>query len=148
MPANYPTNQFYVGNDGSVWQYSASQGTWLNQGKPYNVNAPTAVTASQSPVPAGYPTSAAYTDSTGNVWTWNGSTWIISGSVYSGGQLTSTAGVTPPVSVNVSPSAAVDSYQTILDWLTQQTLITGVPNWLIAAGVGIVGYKVLGKGGR
>ena len=54
-----------------------------------------------------------------------------------------------PVSVTVSPTGA-DPYQSLLDWLTQQTLITGYPNWLIGVGVGLLGWYLVTpkKGGR
>lgn len=137
MPAGFPTNQFYVAPDGSVWEYSVSSNSWFNTGTPYMQPGSAPATAT-SPVPAGYPTSSAYTDANGNIWTWNGSQWAISGSVQTGGAITPT---TPPVSVTVTPTSTDTGYQAVLDWLTQQTLISSLPNWLVLAG-GALAYKM------
>lgn len=37
VPIGFPTNQFFVSNDGSVWEYSQAQSAWMNTGTPYNV---------------------------------------------------------------------------------------------------------------
>jgi hypothetical protein len=113
--------------------------------QPPPVTAPSSSVAS-SPVPSNFPKSGAYTDGNGNIWTWDGKQWAISGSVATGGAITS-ASPSSPVNVTVSP-ANDSGYQTILDWLTQQTLISGVPNWVIGGAAVLLGYKVLGKGGR
>src|SRR6266850_8445319 len=39
VPPSYPTNQFFVAPDGSVWEYSSSSGKWFNTGTPYNTGA-------------------------------------------------------------------------------------------------------------
>ena len=61
-------------------------------------------------------------------------------------------GITPtsaaPVSVSVqAPAAAAGSsdYQAVLDWLTQQSLISGVPNWGVAAGALVAFMLLKGK---
>jgi len=53
VPVGFPTNQFFVSNDGSVWEYSQAQGGWINTGTPYNVG------ASASPQAAAASTQAA-----------------------------------------------------------------------------------------
>lgn len=110
VPSGFPTNQFYVAPDGSVWEYSVSGNRWFNTGTPYNVNAP-----ANPPAPAA---AASPTD---------------------GGTSQ------PPVSVTVSTAPTESGYQSILDWLTQQTLITGLPNWVLLAG-GAVAYKMFFSG--
>lgn len=115
VPPGFPTNQFYVAPDGSVWEYSVSSNSWFNTGTPYNVNAPGGGATA--------PTPAATTDSGASQ---------------------------PPVSVTVSTPASESGYQSILDWLTQQTLISGFPNWTILAG-GALAYKMFfasGSSGR
>jgi hypothetical protein len=144
VPAGFPVNQMFVAPDGSVWEYSTSSNAWFNTGTPYSAPSSQPAPAS-TPVPAGYPTSAAYTDSNGNIWTWTGSQWAISGSVNTGGAMTP---VTPPVSVTVAPTPAESTYQSILDWLTQATLVSPVPNWIVAVGVALLAMKVTGGGKR
>jgi hypothetical protein len=124
VPAGYPTNMLYTYTDGSVWQYSASIGGWTE------IQAPSTTTSmlTSTGVPTGTPTTAPYTDSAGNVWTYNPTTgqWAIS----------------------VPASAASSGYQSILDWLSTSTLITGVPNWIIAAGAGFAAIKLMNPSGR
>lgn len=113
VPAGFPTNQFFVAPDGSVWEYSVSANQWINTGTPYNVNPPPSA-----------PTAAP------------------SGS----GDASAPAA---PVNITVAPTPATSSgYQAILDWLTQQTLVTGIPNWLVGSGVALLAYKAMGSGGK
>jgi hypothetical protein len=125
VPVTFPTNQYYVNTaDGSVWEYSASAGTWLNTGVPYNVNAPTpAQTAAQNAA-----AQAATTTPT-----------------------TSTA----PISTTIAPDLTTGtSYQSILDWLSQNTLAASlgfnVPNFVvvIAVGAGVLWFMQRPKAGR
>ena len=111
VPAGYPTSQFFVAPDGSVWEYSNNSGSWFNTGTPYNTGATPALITPAAPV-SSQPSSAT------------------------------------PVSVTVAPAAVSSGYQTILDWLTQQTLISSVPNWVVGAGVALLVYKFSGKGGK
>jgi hypothetical protein len=117
VPAGYPTNMLYTYTDGSVWQYNASIGGWTE------IQAPSTTTSmlTSSGVPTGTPTTAPYTDSAGNVWTYNPTTgqWAI------------------------SVPASSSGYQSILDWLSTSTLISGVPNWIIAAGAGFAAIKLM-----
>lgn len=122
VPAGYPTNLLYTYTDGSVWQYSASIGGWTEIQGPSTTT--TALTSSG--VPVGTPTTAPYTDSAGNVWTYNPTTgqWAI------------------------SVPASTSGYQSILNWLSTSTLISGVPNWIIAAGAGFAAIKLMNPSGR
>jgi hypothetical protein len=51
------------------------------------------------------------------------------------------AGATPAP----APSAAPDSYQSVLDWLSESTLISGLPNWGIVAAAGLT-FVLLTRG--
>lgn len=111
--------------------------------------AATVTTAQQSAatgyiVPPGTPLNTTYADPSGNVWAYNPAAgkWALS--------ITATA---TGSSAATDPSAAVaaageSSYQSILDWLSQQTLIGGVPNWVIGAGVVFAYSWISRKGGR
>jgi hypothetical protein len=114
VPVGFPTNQFFVSNDGSVWEFSQAQGTWINTGTPYNVG-PSAV----SPTPAAVPAGAV-----------------------------SPAASTQPVNVTVAPAATESAYQSVLDWLSQSTLISSVPNWILVLGAGLLALKISREGRR
>jgi hypothetical protein len=107
VPVGFPTNQFFVSNDGSVWEYSQAQGGWINTGTPYNVSAP----SSSAALPA------------------------------AGSSAASPASAAAPV-VNITTPAQESTYQTILDWLGQSTLISSVPNWVLVLGAGLVALKI------
>src|ERR1700758_76588 len=111
VPVTFPTNQYYVNTaDGSVWEYSASAGTWLNTGVPYNVNAPTpAATAAQNAAAQAATTTPTTT--------------------------------TAPISATIAPDLTTGtSYQSILDWLSQNTLAASlgfnIPNFVVVIAVG------------
>jgi len=110
VPPGYPTNQFFVAPDGSVWEYSQTAGNWFNTGTPYSTGA--------TPSNPSTPTAGI-----------------------------NTASAAPsPVNLTVTPAPISSGYQAILDWLTQTTLVSPVPNWIVAAGVGFVGWKMFGSG--
>jgi hypothetical protein len=54
--------------------------------------------------------------------------------------------VVAPVSIAPAAAPAASEYQTIFDWLTQQTLISSVPNWIVAGGVALLAFKFMGEG--
>lgn len=60
------------------------------------------------------------------------------------------SGTPAPVDVSVSTPAASSGYQDILNWLSENTLISSVPNWAVAGGVGLLGIALMsmGKGKR
>lgn len=111
VPIGFPTNQFFVSSDGSVWQFG--NGKWFNTGTPN--------TAGGSGAPPALPAAAP---------------------IAAGGD---TSAPVAPVSVTVAP-AGESSYQAILDWLTQSTLISPVPNWIVGGGVALVAWKLFGSG--
>ena len=43
-------------------------------------------------------------------------------------------------------TASSDGYQSILDWLSEQTLISGMPNWVIAGGGVLAGIWLMNRG--
>jgi hypothetical protein len=153
VPSGFPTNQFFVNTDGSVWEYGANG--WFNTGTPYNTAASSTVPISTStsttavssttgtPVPAGYPTNAEFINTDGTIWTYNSAVgaWQYSGISQSAAASTTAA---------TTATTAEGDVQSLLDWFSQSTLITGLPNWILAAGAGLVALKFLqpSKGGH
>jgi hypothetical protein len=86
-----------------------------------------------------------YTDANGNIWTYNGTNWTITGNANAGGQLTQPA---PVAAASAAPSSAPSTYQPILDWFTQSSLISAVPNWMVALGAGLLLKKMSSNGGK
>jgi len=109
VPAGYSPNSVFIANDGSQWEYSVSDGKWIDVGTPYNLNSPgvtpatttpgTASNASQvsgTPVPIGYPIGQAFTDGYGNTWQYSAAygTWTMT---------TSAAGSSAAISAGTAP---------------------------------------------
>jgi hypothetical protein len=92
--------------------------------------------ASSGSQPAGVQTSAIVGyDSYGNP--------IYAGSAAASSLLTSSAADTGAAAAPVTAAPATESdYQTVLDWLSEETLISGVPNWGVAAG-GVAAFLLL-----
>lgn len=135
VPSTQPLNQPYTDAYGNVWTYGASG--WQITG-----NASSVLPASPvSPVPANYPTSLPYTDRQGNTWTYGTSGWQTSSYGSSAGGGGSYTGGTTTVSTS-------SGYQSVLDWLSQQTLISGIPNWGIVAAAGAAVLLLKNRGGR
>lgn len=112
------------------------------------VESPISNATAGTPVPSGFPTNQFFVNqSDGSVWEYSGVSgkWVNTGTPYNinapaaAPAPTTTTSVsdagtpTQPVSVSVAAPSSESTYQTILDWLTQQTLISGVPNWTVAA---------------
>ncbi len=117
VPTGYPTSQLFVNSDGSFWQYNPASQNWVNVGTPYNTGA-SATPAAPAPSSSGASTAPP-------------------------------ANTTAPAPVNVSvaPAAAQSSYQAILDWLQQDSLLSsigfaGTPNWIVAGAGVLLAYKV------
>jgi hypothetical protein len=117
-----------------------------------------------TPVPAGYSTSQIFVDPNGTFWEYSASQnqWMNVGTPYNTGASAGVPPVTPgttpsaptalttpttaPAPVNVSVAAASSSYQSILDWLQQDTLgatvgFSSIPNWIVAAGAAALAWK-------
>jgi hypothetical protein len=122
----------------------------------------TAATAG-TPVPAGYSTNQFFVSPDASVWEYSATNakWFNTGTPYNTGAAatpaaaaasssldTSSSAAAPaqPVSVTVAPAMAASGYQAILDWLTRQDLITGVPNWIVGGGVALLAWKLTQKG--
>lgn len=111
VPDGTPTDELYTAPDGSVWQYNPSVAEWQE------VESAGYVTQQSSaqygtPVPVGYPTNEIYTDANGNEWEFTNGQWeqIVAGQA------------TAQVSASVTAGS----------WFSDQTLIPGVSNGLIA----------------
>lgn len=146
VPSNFPTNQFFVNSDGSVWEYGASG--WFNTGTPYNNGASsgssststTGVSTAGTPVPAGYPTNATFTASDGSLWSFNAAsnTWQYAG--------VSAAAATSAAAAPLVAPAAESDFQSLLDWLPESNTITGVPNYVIAGVAVLAAWKLFYSG--
>lgn len=96
----------------------------------------TSATAATAGATAGFPTNPTngqtYVDSSGNTWTYSSA---------SGWQETAAAS---------TAAAATDTsgYQSILDWLSESTLISGFPNWGVAAVVGLGAVWLMNRQSR
>lgn len=126
---------------------------------PQQIPSPVTSSTTGTPVPAGFPVNQFFVAPDGSVWEYSAAskTWLNTGTPYNVGAPAaptptpgSSSASTPaqPVSVTVNtPAASSGGYQAILDWLTQQTLISGIPNWVIAGGGVLLAYK-MSSGGK
>lgn len=107
-----------------------------------------------SPVPANFPTNQLYVAPDGSFWEYSQARgmWINTGTPYNVGAPIAAAPTTPtsapsPVTV-VSPPApapATSPYQSVIDFATGSTLISGIPNWLVGVGIYLGGKLLLEK---
>lgn len=152
-PATWPTNQPYTDTNGNVWTYSPATG-WQVTSNAYGAGALAATGVSV--VPANWPTNQPYTDASGNVWVYTGTGWQISTYGTGTSPYTTAAaeqaamsaqaygGYGAPAAAPATAAAAGGGYQSILDWLSEETLISGLPNWGILAAAGVV-FMMLNK---
>jgi hypothetical protein len=165
VPPGYPTGSVFVDASGNSWAYSG--GVWTNLGSGAGAQANAANVAasnasasltSTSPVPASWPTTSVYVDSSGNVWAYSGSAWENYGSganaqsqaalvanAQAQALTASGASTTSPAPVTVTTSS--DDFQSVLTWFSDTDVlgglgIAGVPNWVPAAGIGLLLAKV------
>lgn len=132
VPVGYPISSPYGDLYGNTWQFNPATGTWtetaIGSASSAALAAGGAVAgAAGSPIPAGTSTAAPYTDANGNTWVYDPATgnWQLA-----------------------SSGAAASPYSSILTWLSQSSLISPVPNWVIVVGVGFVALKFMQPGGR
>lgn len=154
VPAGYPTNQAYFAVDGSVWSYSSSSGQWMETEPPGSSQNPSSgyISTLASPVPAGYPTTQPYFSTDGSVWNYNSTIarWVetqLPGSAAAAllNQQASGTPVTSAAPVTVQTGAS--SYQSVIDWFSQDTIISGIKNvWIL--GAGFLAYTFLKNKGR
>jgi hypothetical protein len=123
---------------------------------------PVAAGNAGTPVPAGFSTNQIFVAPDGSFWQYSTarSQWVNVGTPYNTGAgagvppvtpgttpsapTTPAAGVAPPV--NVSVAAPSSTYQSILDWLQQNTLgssigFSSIPNWIVAAAAAALAWK-------
>jgi hypothetical protein len=171
VPVGFPTNQIFMAPDGSQWVYSTAQGIWLNEGTPFNLSAASNPPSTSTSLPMEPTAGMTYTDSSGNIWTFNGTSWSITGSAATAAAAAAPAnpaiGATyTDASGNIwtyngsswqmttaaasTAAAASGPYNSVLDFLTQENLISGVPNWMVGAGA-VLAYMLISaklSGGR
>jgi hypothetical protein len=82
-------------------------------------------------VPSTWPTSQPYIDSSGNTWTWSGA---------GGWQITTYANSAATAANTAASSTGAATATTPPSWFTDPTqeLISGVPNWGLVAGGGVI----------
>jgi hypothetical protein len=121
----------------------------------------TATPTVASPVPSTQPTNVPYVDSQGNIWTYNASTgqWQITGNVdsalsdssesaYASEEYAAAAGApSVPASPAGGGGGGSSPYQSIINWLDSDSLISGVQNFWILGGA-VVGVYLLKNRGR
>ncbi|MGA7793429.1 MAG: hypothetical protein WCA19_10350 [Candidatus Acidiferrales bacterium] len=153
VPIGFPTDSVFINQaDGSQWEYSSLQGSWISVGTPYNLAAPSAASLPQqpqvssaaaastgstsaqvygTPVPIDYPTTSLYVDSSGNTWQFSGATntWTVSALA-----ATSTAAAT-----TTTTTTSLSVTDQVAAWLSGSTAIGtwSVPNALLAGGVAL-----------
>lgn len=147
VPQNFPTSSLFVDSSGNTWQFSSASGQW-GQISTGTAASPSGFYAGTL-VPNGTPTNQPYVDNYGNVWIFNAAanSWSISTASNSALLAQDQAAAAAGATTTTAAATTETGTQSILDWLTEQTLITGVPNWALAAGVGIIALKLSqGKG--
>jgi hypothetical protein len=165
-PANPPIPQYPSGSD----LVRSGVFTWPVI-SPANPPTPHYPPTPATPVPAGFPTNQMFVAPDGSFWQFSTSNnqWVNVGTPYNTGAAATPpatppsstgANTTPPattapapVAASASPSIVTSSYQEILDWLNQDSLLAtigfaGIPNWITGAGVALIVYKVSNKSGR
>jgi hypothetical protein len=171
VPVGFPTNQIFVNSDGSQWVYSTTQGIWVSEGIPFNLSAASPPPATSTSMPMEPTAGMTYTDASGNVWTYNGTSWTITGSSTAatgapanptvGSTYTDASGniwtyngvswqMTTAAASAAAAAASAGPYNSVLDFLTQESLISGVPNWIVGGGAVLIYMLVSAKlsGGR
>lgn len=119
-----------------------------------------------TPVPSGFSTNQIFVNADGSQWVYSATQkkWLNVGTPYNVGATavsapsTTTTAATPsgtPVSAAAAPlgpaaaAASGGGYQAILDWLSQSSLISVVPNWTVALGAALLWAKFsAARGGR
>jgi hypothetical protein len=145
---------------GAPTQPGALPPTTTTTTTPTTATPTTATPTVASPVPSTQPTNVPYVDSQGNIWTYNATTsqWQITGNVdsalsdssesaYASEEYAAAAGAP---SVPASPAGGgggSSPYQSIINWLDSDSLISGVQNFWILGGA-VVGVYLLKNRGR
>lgn len=131
VPVGFSTSQIYVDLQGNQWMFDPASGTWKNATAAANAAAITSEQAQAAQIAAATATSPA-----------GGPAPILVTSPTLSPYLPQQGA--PGVSVSVSPSGG---YSDILNWLSESTLISPIPNWILLAGGGLLAMKLSGKKG-
>jgi hypothetical protein len=131
---NWPTNQTYTDSQGNIWGYENSswQVVGYVTGSSAYTAAQTAATAASTAAtaPAGAPASPAsgqqYTDASGNLWTYSGGQWVLT----------------------ESASSASNWMASLSSFLQESTIISGVQNFWLVAGVGAAALLLMDFSGK
>lgn len=126
---------------------------WDAQGNPvYSVPPPgasiTGYDASGNPIYSNSPAAGSVIvgyDASGNPIYANPNSLLANSGYYGSSYQPGSAGASPSTAVTVAPTT---DYSTILDWFTEQTLVSGIPNWGIVAGLAIAWVWIEHKGRR
>lgn len=123
VPVGYPIGSAYTDASGNTWQFNSAYGMWTETAAAGSL---ASLSAGAGTVPAGTPTNQPYTDASGNTWVYNPTTgaWVL------------------------SSAASSSPYSSVLDWLSEATLLSPVPNWILVAGLGLVALKFMQPGGK
>lgn len=152
VPVGTPTDTPFVDSTGNIWTYSSAAGTWIEQSVVGSSSGAGGFYAG-TPVPIGYPTNQAYVDAYGNTWTYSSvsGTWVESSAYYSALTAATSGSANPGGGSSSSTTiqqAPASETQSLLDWFSEQTLISGIPNWMIAAVAGFAALKITQRGKR
>lgn len=132
VPLGYPITQIFVDPSGNQWMFNATAGVWQNATQAASQAAIASEQAQAAQIAAATATSPGGPESPTLV-----TSPVISPS------LPNQPSLSP---VNVSVTSAGSGYSDVLNWLTESTLISVVPNWVVVAGGALVAFKLSGKG--
>jgi hypothetical protein len=137
VPSTWPTDEVYQDSSGNEWVYNGQ--SWTNYG-------PTSYFPGTS-IPITTPTNEIYTDALGNQWSYSNGNWQLIASPSSTTSALTAAGTPTQGATSVTGSPApVSGTESLLDWFSESTLISGVPNWVLAAGAGLLALKLMKRG--
>jgi len=138
VPPGFNKAQVFVDGNGNQWMFNSSAGVWQN------ATAAAASLATQQEQQQAAQIAAATGTSPGG-----GPSPILVGSPVVNPTLPNLPPTLPgaPLNVNVTtPGAVTSAYSDVLNWLTENTMISALPNWVVVAGIGLVVLKMSGKG--
>jgi hypothetical protein len=132
VPVGFPITQIFVDPVGHQWMYQQSTGQWIDATQAAQQAAITSEQQQAAQIAAATATSPGGPESP---------TLVTSPTVSP--YLPQQPSLSP---VNVSVSSP-SGYSDILNWLTESTLVSPIPNWVLLAGAGLVALKLSGKKG-
>jgi len=132
VPVGFPITQIFVDPVGHQWMYQQATGQWIDATRAAQQAAITSEQQQAAQIAAATATSPGGPESP---------TLVTSPTVSP--YLPNQPSLSP---VNVSVTSAGSGYSDILNWLTESTLISPIPNWVLLAGGGLLVLKLSGKG--